>query len=112
MSKDFIHTLDSQPDTEHQSSGGQVVELAAKLLEQKAEWAQQQNSERLLKAAKDADWAQVVHNQGPPCFHLAGERFCFRAESWGGHETFEGSPLYHEYVSLESLLRSIAPKPV
>lgn len=95
MTTDFIHTSDSQPDTEHQSSGGQ---------------AQQQNSAYLLKAAKDADWAQVVHNQGPPCFHLAGERFCFRAERWGGHETFEGSPLYHEYVSLESLLRSIALK--
>lgn len=30
---------------------------------------------KLLKAAKDADWMQVVGNGGPPCFHLEGNRF-------------------------------------
>lgn len=66
-------------------------------------------SNRLLKAAKDSDWMQVVMNQGPPCFHLAGERFCLRAERWDGHKTIGGSGPIHEYVSLESLLRAISP---
>lgn len=68
-------------------------------------------SARLLKAAKDADWMQVVLNQGPPCFHLEDGRFCLRAERWDGHKTIGGSGPIHEYVSLENLLRAVAPNP-
>ncbi len=64
----------------------------------------------LIKAARDADWMQVVLNQGPPCFHLEDGRFCLRAERWDGHKTIGGSGPIHEFVSLESLLRSIASK--
>jgi hypothetical protein len=64
----------------------------------------------LLKAAKDADWMQVVYNQGPPCFHLEHGRFCLRAERWDGHKTFGDSEPIHEYVSLEALLRSLTAK--
>lgn len=67
------------------------------------------HSPRLLKAARDADWQQVVGNGGPPCFHLADSRFCLRSERWDGHKTIGGSGPIHEYVSLESLLRSVAP---
>jgi len=57
------------------------------------------------EAAKDPDWIQVVFNQGPPCFHLEGSRFCLRAERWDGHRILgEGDVLIHEYVSLEDLL--------
>lgn len=63
---------------------------------------------QLLKAAKDADWMQVVLNQGPPCFHLEGARFCLRAERWDGHKTIGGSGPIHEFVSLEDLLRLLA----
>lgn len=63
----------------------------------------------LLKAAKDADWIQVVYNQGPPCFHLEDDRFCLRAERWDGHKTSGRNGPIHEYISLESLLRSKVP---
>ena len=66
-------------------------------------------SASLLQAAKDADWMQVVYNQGPPCFHLEDDRFCLRAERWDGHKTIGGSDPIHEYVSLEALLRSMTP---
>lgn len=62
-------------------------------------------SARLLEAAKNADWQQVVFNGGPPCFHLEDRRFCLRAERWDGHKTIGGSGPIHEYISLESLLR-------
>lgn len=58
-----------------------------------------------FNAAKDADWRQVVLNGGPPCFHLEDGCFCLRAERWEGHKTI------HQFVSLESLLRSVAPGP-
>ena len=61
----------------------------------------------LLKAAKDADWMQVVLNQGPPCFHIESGRFCLRAERWEGHEPFGKHDAIHKYVSLEDLLRSM-----
>lgn len=63
----------------------------------------------LLQAAKDADWMQVVLNQGPPCFHLEEGRFCLRAQRWDGHKVIGGSEAIHEFVPLEMLLRSIAP---
>jgi hypothetical protein len=66
-------------------------------------------SDRFLKAAKDADWMQVVLNQGPPCFHLEDGRFCLRAERWDGHYSWRNSPACHKFVSLEALLRSMTP---
>ncbi len=63
-------------------------------------------SAALFQAAKDADWMQVVYNQGPPCFHLEDGRFCLRAERWDGHKTFGDSGPVHDFVSLENLLRS------
>ncbi len=64
--------------------------------------------ESLLKAAKNADWVQVVGNGGPPCFHLENDRFCLRAERWGGHlDTGCSIKSTHDFVSLESLLKKI-----
>lgn len=74
-----------------------------------SELASANGSARLLEAAKNADWQQVVFNGGPPCFHLEDGRFCLRAERWDGHKTIGGSGPIHEYVSLESLLRSVTP---
>lgn len=63
---------------------------------------------KLLEAAKEPDWMQVVCNGGPPCFHVEGGRFCFRAERWDGHHiNFKGDKRIHKYVSLETLLRNI-----
>lgn len=60
----------------------------------------------LFDAAAQMDWVQVVLNGGPPCFHLYEDgRFCGRAKRWVGHD--DGDP--HKFVSLEALLRSIAP---
>lgn len=59
---------------------------------------------KLLKAAKNADWQQVVLNGGPPCFHLEDGRFCLRAERWDGHKAVGGSEPIHKFVSLETLL--------
>jgi hypothetical protein len=63
----------------------------------------------LILAAENADWMQVVFNQGPPCFHLEGSRFCLRAQRWDGHKTIGGSGPIHEYVSLADLLRDVKP---
>jgi hypothetical protein len=54
----------------------------------------------IIEAAKNADWMQVVLNQGPPCFHYEPERrlFCLRAERWAGHGDF------HAFVPLADLL--------
>ncbi len=59
---------------------------------------------RVVEAAKQADWLQVVYNQGPPCFHFEPdrERFCLRAERWDGHR----DPRFHEFASLADLLSS------
>ena len=56
----------------------------------------------LVEAARRADWAQVVLNGGPPCFHYEADRkqFCLRAERWEGH------PIDHSFVSLADLLRA------
>jgi hypothetical protein len=54
-------------------------------------------------AAENADWYQVVMNQGPPCFHLESpERFCLRAKRWAGHGDI------HNYISLADLLEKVA----
>lgn len=60
----------------------------------------------MFQAAKDADWMQVVLNQGPPCFHLEDGRFCLRAQRW--HDEI-AEKVCHKYVSLEALLRSVTP---
>jgi hypothetical protein len=63
--------------------------------------------DRLVEAAKRADWMQVVLNQGPPCFHLEDKgNFCLRAERWAGHGVGEW-PM-HKFVSLADLLRGAA----
>lgn len=58
--------------------------------------------EKLIKAAKQADWGQVMANGGPPCFHLMENgRLCFRAKRWIGHDENQA----HEFVSLADLIR-------
>ena len=65
---------------------------------------------KILQAAKCMDWQQVVLNGGPPCFYLEGEgRFCGRAERW--HDK-QASEMFHKFVSLEALLKSIAKETV
>lgn len=62
---------------------------------------------KILKAAENMDWMQVVLNQGPPCFHLqANGRFCGRAERWDGHHP--PGLVIHKYVSLADLLKRVA----
>ncbi len=57
-----------------------------------------------LTAAANADWMQVVLNQGPPCFHLEEDgTFCLRAERWEGHTQRDEYP-EHRFVSLADLL--------
>lgn len=51
--------------------------------------------ETLIAAAKGADWEQVRQNGGPPCFHLAGGRFCLRAKRWDGHDAM------HTFTTLD-----------
>lgn len=63
--------------------------------------------ERLLKAAKDADWEQVICNYGPPCFHLEDSQFCLRAERWAGHRLSD----FHRFVSLADLLKAALAGP-
>lgn len=63
--------------------------------------------DELVAAAKQADWMQVVLNQGPPCFHLQSDgRFCLRAQRWVGHNLPDDEWPSHTFVSLESLLFS------
>lgn len=62
-------------------------------------------SRRMLMAAKNMDWQQVVCNGGPPCFHLEDWRFCGRAKRWAGHDTPD--PI-HKFVSLADLLKASA----
>lgn len=63
--------------------------------------------EMLEKAARRADWQQVVLNGGPPCFYLESDgRFCLRAERWAGHTQKEEWP-EHRYVSLAALLHEV-----
>lgn len=60
--------------------------------------------DKLLQAARAADWQQVVFNGGQPCFHLSeyDGLFCLRAKHWAGHG---GN---HKFVSFEELLRRVA----
>ena len=61
--------------------------------------------EKIRIAARNMDWQQVVMNGGPPCFYLHGDgRFCGRAKRWDGH----GLKEFHEFMSLERLLGSVA----
>jgi hypothetical protein len=59
----------------------------------------------LLSAAHNADWGQVVLNQGPPCFHLENDRFCLRAERWPGHGKKPTD--VHAFVSFFGLIASL-----
>ena len=52
------------------------------------------------------DWQQVVLNGGPPCFRIEGEKFCGRAERWQGH------PVDHRFISLESYVDSAVAEAV
>ncbi len=58
-------------------------------------------SRPIVTAAQNADWQQVALNGGPPCFHLAGEKFCLAAQRWAGH------PEHHAFVSLVDLLERL-----
>jgi broad specificity phosphatase PhoE len=60
----------------------------------------------LVEIAERADWQQVVHNGGPPCFHLGSERFCLRAERWAGHEPDAG-PHGHPFASFADFLADV-----
>lgn len=62
--------------------------------------------DRVLLAARDVDWKQVVLNGGPPCFHVEeGGRFCGRAKRWEGHGSVQ---TFHEYVSLHAMLMKLS----
>lgn len=62
--------------------------------------------ERTIFAAENADWMQVVLNQGPPCFHIEERgNFCLRAQRLAGHVDGGEYP-EHTFVSLVDLLRS------
>ena len=67
---------------------------------------------KLVTAAENADWVQVVLNGGPPCFHLEGERFCLRAYRWAGHDP---ESRHHRFVSLAGLITTVerteSPRP-
>ena len=56
--------------------------------------------EKLDAALLNADWGQVIANGGPPCFHLDGDKLCFRAKRWPGHD---GGSM-HQYVSLHEFV--------
>lgn len=68
----------------------------------------------LLEAASNADWQQVVQNQGPPCFcfNVDGDgTFCLRAERWVGHSKGKRSDGFHQFVPLADLLEAFAGCP-
>ena len=56
------------------------------------------NLATLRAACRNADWVQVVLNGGPPCFHLEGNIFCLRAQSW--HDS-RGT---HRFVPLRAMV--------
>lgn len=63
--------------------------------------------DKIHRAALNMDWGQVVANGGPPCFHLDDDgSFCGRAERWDGH----GRKEFHEYRPLSTLLREVRTK--
>lgn len=60
------------------------------------------DKDKILFAAKNMDWVQVVGNGGPPCFHLEEDGyFCGRAEAWHGHNNI------HKFISLADLLKTM-----
>lgn len=62
---------------------------------------------RVISAAADMDWQQVVLNGGPPCFYLEENgTFCGRAYRWEGHADKIDYP-YHPYVPLHLLIHSV-----
>ncbi len=65
---------------------------------------------KIIRAAENMDWQQVVLNGGPPCFYLQDDgRFCGRAERWDGHFSHGiDSPTIHTFVSISSLIRALA----
>ena len=65
--------------------------------------------EALLSAAHNADWMQVVLNQGPPCFHLNGDRFCLAAGRWPGHG--RGPTDVHAFVSFFNFVAGLLTEP-
>lgn len=67
------------------------------------------STRKLLEAARNMDWQQVVLNGGPPCFHLGKDgRFCGRAQRW--HDEI-AERVCHRYVPLEELLMQMAGFP-
>jgi hypothetical protein len=58
---------------------------------------------KVLLAAENMDWQQVVMNGGPPCFHVSEDdgHFCGRAKRWDGHDGV------HAFVSLADMLRDL-----
>lgn len=61
-----------------------------------------------MSAAMSADWGQVIQNGGPPCFHVEGERFCFRAKRWEGHKQDQKWEPIHKFVPLVELIKALA----
>lgn len=60
----------------------------------------------VIRAAERADWAQVVMNGGPPCFHLETDgKFCLRAQRWEGHKVKQSGGGLHPYLPLDGLLQ-------
>ncbi|MDB5490463.1 MAG: hypothetical protein JWO78_312 [Micavibrio sp.] len=63
------------------------------------------NDTELLKSALlNVDWGQVIANGGPPCFHLDGDKLCFRAKRWPGHD---GGSM-HQFVSLHEFIEELS----
>jgi hypothetical protein len=59
---------------------------------------------KVIKAAQNMDWQQVMLNGGPPCFYLEGERFCGRAQRWDGHYA---PNKIHKFISLDALMIAV-----
>lgn len=66
-------------------------------------------TKKILLAAKNADWEQVMLNGGPPCFRFEEGRFCLRAKRW--HDE-TGKVSGWEYVPLDQLLKDYGNKRV
>jgi len=49
-----------------------------------------------FNAASRMNWRHITME--PPCFHLEGNYFCSRPQSWMGHDA------KHQFVSLDELL--------
>lgn len=81
---------------------GRIANLEGKLAKAEAQLAiEQGHHTAALAAAKLADWEQVRQNGGPPCFHIAGGRFCLRAQRWDGHDDD------HRFTTLAEALQPV-----